>query len=364
MSPINPSAPRIASTVDLARHLGLSEWTVSRAINGHPEVKAATRERILQAMEESGFRPNPVARGLNGKAMGIVGVCFGDPRNGVMVEKISALDRFLHAHELRGVLSISQRNEASEGRILSDFRHMRVDGVVLIQSFLGARLLSRLLDGMSCVHVDPADTEISPSITMDRGVAMRMVVDHLVGLGHRSFALLGFGPSNFFRWDGVQAALAAHGIDLETRLESIELESPGLESFSEGVEMAQRLIPRVRAAQRARKRGGAVRYPTALIALNDRVAIGAIQAFHAAGIAIPRDLSLVGFDDLEVGSHLLPKLTTVNQQPELLMKRAGELLLGVLGKPGGTSRKRLHVDPLLQVRESSGPAPALVSLSA
>ncbi|SDU29421.1 transcriptional regulator, LacI family [Verrucomicrobium sp. GAS474] len=351
MPPLPPAPPRIASTVDLARYLGISEWTVSRAINGHPEVKAATRERILQAMEEVGFRPNPVARGLNGKAMGVVGVCFGDPRNAVMIEKIASLDRFLHAYQLRGVLSISHRDEASEGRILSDFRHMRVDGVVLIQSFLGAKALSRLSDGMRCVHVDPAEPELFPSVTMDRGAAMRLIVDHLVGLGHRSFALLGFGPTSAVRWNGVRSALAAHGLDPDRSLETFELEQAGHESFVEGVELAGRLARRLKAkGKKAAKR------PTAVIALNDRIAIGAIQTLVRGGIAVPRDLSVVGFDDLDIGSHLLPTLTTINQQPEMLMQRVGELLLGVLGKPAGSSRKRLHVEPRLMVRESTGPA--------
>ena len=337
--------PKIASTLGLARYLGLSEWTVSRAINGHPEVKAATKERIFKAMDEVGFRPNPVARGLSGKAMGIVGICFGNTYNAVMIDKITLLDQFLRDHQLRGILAISPKDEASEVRILEDFRHLRVDGIVLIQSFLSADQLHDVLEGVPCVHVDPSDPTLLPSVTLDRAEAMRLEVDHLVEFGHRSFGALGFSSSNRWRWDGLVKALLDQGINPDKNLQAFELDTPGLESYAEGIELAK-------LALKAKKR------PTAFIAVNDRVAVGAMQEMRDAGFRTPEDFSVAGFDNFAIGRHLHPTITTIDQQAHLLIQKAGELLLEQLGKtPQSGKDKALSIEPRLILRESTGPVP-------
>ena len=336
---------KVASTLGLARYLGLSEWTVSRAINGHPEVKAATRERILRAMEEVGFRPNPVARGLSGKAMGIVGVCFGNAYSAVMIDKISLLDQFLRDQQLRGILSISPRDEESELRILADFLHLRVDAIVLIQSILSAVQLRKTLGSALCVHVDPRSQDILPSVSLDRLEAMHLIVNHLVGLGHRSMGTLGFSSTNIARWKGLTETLKEHGLSPDRHLQVFELEDQRAESYGEGIGLAK-------CALEAKK------LPTAFIALNDHIAAGAIQAFRDANYRIPQDISVVGFDNLTVGQHLRPTLTTIDQQPQLLISHAGGLLLEQLGKSSGPSLgKNIKVEPRLIVRESTGPAP-------
>jgi DNA-binding LacI/PurR family transcriptional regulator len=336
---------KVGSTLSLARYLGLSEWTVSRAINGHPEVKAATRERILKAMEEVGFRPNPVARGLSGKAMGIVGVCFGNAHSGVMIDKITLLDQFLRQHDLRGILSISSQDEASELRILADFLHLRVDAIVLIQSVLATAQIQKLLDGALCVHVDPANQDILPRVSLDRDKAMHLIVDHLFELGHRSIGALGFSALNVWRWKGLVEALIEHGLSPERNLQAFELEDRGSESYAEGKELVRRALA-------AKKR------PTAFIAVNDRVAAGAMQELRDQGLRVPEDFSVVGFDNLTVGRHLRPTLTTIDQQPQLLITQAGELLLEQLGKSSGPSLgKCITVEPRLIIRESTGPVP-------
>jgi len=335
--------PKISSTLALAEYLGLSEWTVSRAINGHPEVKTATRERILKAMDEIGFRPNPVARGLSGKGMGIIGVCFGNTQNTIMIDKITLLDKFLRGHDLRAILAISPKDEEGELRILEDFRHLRVDGIVLIQSYLASSTLQKVLKGIPCVQVDPADAGSFHSVTLDRPEAMRQMVTHLLDLGHRSFATLGFSSTNSWRWQGVVAAFRDYGLSVERNVQAFELADPGDESYAEGMELARMAL-------------GAKKRATALVAINDRVAEAVIQKIEDEGLAVPRDFSVVGFDNLTMGQHLRPTLTTVDQQPHKLISQAGNLLLEQLGrKIPSSDEKHLIVEPLLIVRESSGP---------
>jgi len=340
---------KIASTLSLARHLGLSQWTVSRAINGHPEVKAKTRERILKAMEELRFRPNPVARGLSGKAMGVVGVCFGHTYNAVMIDKITLLDEFLRDHQLRAILAISPKDAASELRIIEDFRHLRVDGIVLIQSYLGKAEIEDVLMGTPCVHLDPADPNLYPNVSLNRKKAMQLEVDHLVGLGHRFFGVLGFSSGNRWRWEGMVEAFERHGISPEKNVQVFELESPGLESYEEGIELAKLAL-------------GARKRPTAFIAINDRVAMGAMQEMSNSGFRVPDDFSVVGFDNLVPGRYLRPTITTIDQQPSLLVTKAGSLLLEHLGKIGTPNASRsLVIEPQLIIRESTGPAPRINS---
>lgn len=338
------NVPKIGSTVDLAKYLGLSEWTVSRAINGHAEVKLATRQRVLQAMDEVGFRPSPLARGLNGKSTGVVGVCFGNPRNPLMSEKIASLDEFLRENQLRGVLAITPRDEVSESRIIADFRQLRVDGVIMIQSYASAEKAQKWLHGMHAVHVDPSQIDHRPAVSVDRHRAMHLLVDHLVGLGHRSFAAVGFSMINRWRWVGLQEALRSHGLDPEECLQAFELETPGRESFAEGIQLAQLVL-----AAKLR--------PTAWIALNDHVAVGAMRYLADHGFDVPGDFSITGFDDLEVGRYLKPSLTTIDQCQHIVVRRAGELLIEQIRQTRDSAAQEiLRVEPRLLVRGSTGPA--------
>ena len=331
---------QVSSTLGLAQLLGLSEWTVSRAINGHPEVKASTRERILKAMDEFGFRPNPVARGLSGKAMGIVGVCFGMARNALMMQKVTILDEFLRENSLRGILAIAPPDQASQIRIVEDFKHLRVDGMVLVQPYIGPSQLGKILEGIRYVLVDYGTDDLKPRVWLDRHKAMDMIVEHLWSLGHRSFGTLGFSDDSRDRWLGLKESLHARGASIERDVQPFVLAAPGLESFAEGIQLA-------RLALAAPKR------PTAFIAVNDEVAAGAMQEMRDRGIKIPADISIVGFSNFDVGQFLRPRLTTIDQQPALMMRAAGETLLSQLGSKPNRSANRC-IDPVLIVRESTG----------
>ncbi|HSI82577.1 MAG: LacI family DNA-binding transcriptional regulator [Candidatus Methylacidiphilales bacterium] len=340
------SEKQVVSTADLARHLDLSEWTVSRAINGHPEVKAATRKRVLEAMAELGFQPNLHARGLNGKATGIVGICFGNPRNSLVIDKIATLEEYLRLHHLRGILAINPHDVESELRIISDFRHLRVDGMVLIHSYLAGSQLDKALRGMKCVLVDSGHRSTDfPGIHLNRIRAGRFLVDHLCSLGHRSFATLGYSNSNRWRWDGIVTALHCNHLnpDKPEVLRAYELPSPGEEAYGEGIKLVKMAL--------ADKNP-----PTAFLAVNDRVAVGAIQGLRDNGYEVPRDFSVTGFDNLEVSRHLRPTITTIDQQPRMAMERAGEMLLTQLGL-STNQLENLLLEPIFHARESTGPAP-------
>ena len=329
----------------MAEYLSLSEWTVSRAINGHPEVKTATRDRILKAMDELGFRPNPVARKLNGKAMGVVGVCFINPHSSIMIDKITLLDEFLFRHGLRGILAISSADQEKELRIIKDFLHLQVDGMVLIQSALPDALLQKTLGQTPCVLIDPADISCTSKVWLDRCEAMRLTVQHLLDLGHRSFSTLGITPLDAWRWPGIVETLEKSGLNAEECVQSFPLDFAKGESCAEGMELTNRVL-------------ASSFQSTALIALNDQIAIGAIRALYNAGYHVPKDFSVVGFDNLTVGRYWYPALTSIDQQTENIISSAGKLLLEELARRSNAKiAKVIRITPQLIIRGSTGISP-------
>src|SRR5687768_3803113 len=158
----------INSIAEFARELNLSSWTVSRAINGHPEVNEQTRQRILRAMDELGFRPNPLAAGLGGRRTNMVGVCFWGLGNPIVDRKVFHLQEFLRSRHLRSFLELRSRDVAQEVRAIEDFQRIHVDGIVVLHSDLDVATSSRLLKHTACVHVDPHEMQNAPCMLVDR----------------------------------------------------------------------------------------------------------------------------------------------------------------------------------------------------
>ncbi len=335
--------PVVTSVSDLARYLGLSDWTVSRAINNYPAVKASTRERVHKAMKEVGFRPNPIARGLRGKGTGLVGVCFNELRNTILIEKLATFEEFLHSHGFRSILSFTGQDIAGEINAIKDFRNLRVDAIVQVQSQMKPAQAKEVLADSKWVQVDPAHPELTPSVQVDRKLGTLLLIDHLVELGHRRFGLLGIAAGDNWRWPGLLAGLKRHGLDPATCMTLYPFQSGLYASYEMGGMLAEAVL-----ADR--------NPPRALIAMNDRVAIAAIQRLRHAGARIPKDFSVTGFDNLDIAHHLFPTLTTIDQQPALLMKTGGDLLLQQL-RPGKTKLpEKCLVAPVLRVGQSTGPA--------
>jgi DNA-binding LacI/PurR family transcriptional regulator len=336
-------AGRINSIVDFAKHLDLSVWTVSRAINGHPEVKELTRRRVLAAMDEVGYRPNPLARGLGGRRTGMIGVCSIGIENPILNAKIYHLQEFLRPHGLRILLEMAPQHSPDETRAIDDFARLHVDGVVLMYSALTSENVGRLLPGVATVQVDPHRPQNLPNISIDRRKAMRLLFEHLLHFGHRSFALL-FAHSDPWRWPALTEVARDHGLDPQKIFRFVEA-PPGAGPLQAGQIMTEELL-------RWPKR------PTAILARDDRMALGVIQAVRQAGLQVPADMSVAGFDNLDLARQLHPTLTTVDQNPALLMKQAVAMLLAEIALPP-KRRGRAQtetISPELVTGESTGPA--------
>jgi DNA-binding LacI/PurR family transcriptional regulator len=335
----------ILSIADFARHLKLSAWTVSRAINGHPEVNEKTRRRVLAAMDELGFRPNPLARGLGGRRTGMIGVCFMGLGNPIVDKKVYALQEFFRRQHLQTVLEVRMRDREQELHAIENFRRIHVDGVVLMYSELNAATSVEALKGVPCVQVDPHQPQTIPSVALDRRKAMRLLMDHLFRLEHTLFGLLGTGRNDVWRWPALVDIARTRRLDPEKIYRHFD-DLLHIESMIErGQLMAQAVLEMDRR-------------PTALIAANDQMAIGVIQTLREAGVSIPREISVTGFDNLDLGRKLHPTLTTIEQNSVQLMERAGALLLEQIKLPPDERGKPIaeFIPPQLVVGESTGPS--------
>ncbi|AHF91410.1 LacI family transcription regulator [Opitutaceae bacterium TAV5] len=338
-------SPVVRSTAELADHLGLSRWTVSHGLNDRPWVKEETRRRIQDAARELGFTPNPLARGLQNGRTGMIGVCFNELENPIIVKKISILQRLLQERGYQGLIELTLGKPDVEQRVVQHFLAMRVEGIVTVNSrFDPSRLLAR--SGIPLVHIDPYDETLLPHVRMDRAAAMEALVLHATSLGHRRFVLLGM-PENEFgeRWRGLRAGFSRAGIDETRDVRGIDRGDPDPPDYDHGRTLAGDLLD-----------SGFV--PTVILAVNDRVAIGAMNRLSEAGWQIPRKCSVTGFDNLDIGNHWNPRITTIDHQAEELLVSGLELLFRRILRPRSGSTYTETIAPRLIPRQSTLPPSA------
>ncbi len=340
-----PSKPPTAAA--LARHLGLSRWTVSRVLNGHPGVLPATVERVQRAMEELGYQPNALARGLRGGKTGTVGICFQEIETPILVRKSSILQNLLREQGRHTLIELTAGSPGLEERIVGHFLAMRVDGIVLIGSRLNEddpALRNAREQGTPVVWVDPETPDIPHRVTLDRAYSMKLSLEHLHGLGHRKFVTLGLDPTDAYgktKLRGLEQTARELGLDWERDFTHFRHEGKQQHDYAYGERMAERLL-----ADRPTATGS--------IVLNDRVAIGLMHRLRREGWDFPKDLSLVSYDNLDIAAYAWPPLTTIDQRVESMMAAAAGMLDALIS--GGEVAAALQpqtIRPLLIERDSA-----------
>jgi LacI family transcriptional regulator len=308
---------RVAVMVDVARLAGVSHQTVSRVLNGHPHVAAATRERVLTAMRTLDYRPNAPARWLAGRRSRMIGVIsdggelYGPTRTLLAIERaaraagygvsIVTLDRTGH----RAVL-------AAVG-VLAD---QCVAGVIVIAPrSAAAAALHRLPQGMVGVGVESDAGGAVPAVSVDQATGARLVVRHLLDLGHRTVWHVTGPPDSLDarrRVKGWRAVLTRAGAEAPPPL-------PGDWTAASGYRAGQALAGPALA-----------RCATAVFAGNDQMAVGLLRAFAERGLRVPGDVSVAGFDDIPEAAYLTPPLTTVRQDLDAVGRRCVATLLAAV----------------------------------
>ncbi len=339
--------PKRVTQSDVARRAGVSRATVSYVLNARPQsripITAETRQRVLAAAEELGYHPDARARSLRSGQTHVIGLVISEAYNPHFWAFVQGIDAVARERGYSLVLSVCGQERERVRDCLSILPERRVDGLIL-QLGVDPTVVSAELDALRLqrapvvglgTHIPGAD-----HVGQDYYLGAGRLMEHLIGLGHRRIAFIHGAThpqAGAERLRAYREALAAAGLSHDEEL--VTYCGPRLGDGLAAAEQLLAIVPR----------------PTAIIGLNDLMAIGALQAAGRAGLCVPGDLSVAGFDDIEVAAYLVPPLTTVRVHTEEAGQRAAELLLRRIENPGAPPQ-RLMLPGELVVRGSTGPA--------
>lgn len=328
--------PRRAATIrDVAAKAEVSVATISRVFNASAPVRDEVRERVIAAARELNYVPHAAARSLSIRSTATIGVVLPDLHGEFFSEVIRGIDLTARAAGFHILLSGSHADRTEMRAVLSALRG-RVDGLIVMSPDLEPETLVADLPHGLPIAVLNSTVQGWPSITIDNFGGAREVVRHLGELGHQRIAFIGGPPLNIDageRRRGYHAGLRA------ASLEAIELD--GRFTEESGYEAARTFLEQ---SPRA----------TALFTANDAMAIGALSAFREAGVAVPDDVALVGFDDVPIARYLAPPLTTVAVPIAELGRSAFDVLHALTRGEATPPNRKLKTS--LVIRESCGSA--------
>lgn len=329
---------------DVARRAHVSIATVSRVLNNVPRgVRAALRRRVLRVAQELDFRPNALARSLHQKRTGTLGLLITDIANPYYAEITRGIEDVLRRHAYALFICNTDRNPDTMASYIETLREKRVDGIIIGGGGTpGRRHFQALHDrGVPAVLIGRYDVPL-PAVRIDNLKGGWEAATHLIRLGHRRIAILS-GPMTSTsiqdRMKGYRRALREHGLSLPK-----DWVVHGDLRPASALQLAERLLA-------ARRR------PTAILAANDQMAIATIRIALKLGLRVPEDLSVVGFDNIQLASYVSPALTTMGVPLYRIGVAAAETAIRLLaGSPGN---EEAWFTPELILRESTGPPPAL-----
>jgi LacI family transcriptional regulator len=335
--------PRGANIRDVAARAGVSVATVSRVFNSAQVVRDQTARRVREAAHLLRYVPHVAARSLSTRQTGTIGVLLPDLHGEFFSEVIRGIDAAARRHGYHLLLSGSHSDWDEMAAVLAATRG-RVDGLIVMSPDLETGALhAHLPVGLPAVLLN-CPAAAGPSITIENRRGSSSVVRHLVRLGHRRIAFIRGPEKNadaLERLQGYRSTLTSLvGAEEYLELAGDFTENGGFAGARRALEFKAR--------------------PSAIFAANDAMAIGALCAFREAGVNVPADMAVVGFDDIPAARYIAPPLTTVAVDIEALGGRALELLLEALHHEKQADRRET-IPTRLVVRESCGARSSAVS---
>jgi LacI family transcriptional regulator len=330
---------------DIAKELGISKMTVSRAINNHPAINAETRERVLEVARRMNYRPNQYARALITNRSYLIGLIVPDLMHSYFAELAKAIEAIARPAGYEILICNTEEDAATELAEVEALRH-RTDGLIIasaVPASSASAYRKMMKEGAKIVFIDRHFESLRlPAVTTDDVKVGRLATEHLIALGHRRIGHLR-GTSVAVaadRFEGYKQALAAHKIRHDEKLvrDCGFFESDGYQAMRAWIAEAA--------------------VPSAVFAANDPAAIGAMQALEEARIRVPNDTAIVGAGNIHYGDRLSVPLTTVTWDKTRMGQQAARLLLTLLGSEADAEvngrRGRIICEPELVVRKSCG----------
>ncbi len=328
-----------ATTIkDVARVAQVSVATVSRALNGHHNVTAEVRRRVEEAAAQLRYVPHAAARSLSSRRTQTMGVVLPDLHGEFFSELVRGIDLVARAHGLHLLVSSYHGHPEEQGAALRTLRG-RVDGLLVMSPFAGVPepQVDRPASVLPIVLINSPAAPDGDVLTVDNYGGARTMVRHLVDSGHRRIAFIAGPEGNF----DAHERLRGYRDELAERLPGTEpWVLPGAFDEASGHRAGQSLL---KASPR----------PDAVFAANDMMALGCLFAFSHAGVSVPGDIALAGFDDIPLAHYMHPALTTMQVNIASLGEAAARLLIARLAGETGPAEGRVF-HPQLIVRESSG----------
>ena len=327
-----------SSIIDVAKKAGVSIATVSRVLNGSEKVRPETRKKVLSIINEMKYAPNPAARGLIMRKMEAIGLLLPDLHGEFFSEVIRGADEAIQ-HQGYHLIVSSSHNDPKEIEAAIRFMRGRVDGLVVMSPQVDSELLlTNLPKGLPVVllncHINNPHFD---TIVTDGFGGARDMITYLISTGHTSIAVVKGGENNIEsqeRLRGYRAAMTKFGLPVKK-----ENEFAGDFTEASGFDAARKILElKLR--------------PTAIFTFNDSMAIGAIGAIREAGLRIPDDISICGFDDIPVAKFLSPSLTSVHIPIHELGAMAINRVFDRLQKRTKGDAAHIFVPTTLSVRNS------------
>jgi len=338
MTDVNMHRGARATLQDVAREAGVSIKTVSRVVNHERSVSPAMVERVVEVISRLGYQPNELARSLRGNRTRTVGLMIADVSNPFFAECCKAIDEVARSHGYSVILCASAEDAESEREYIGLLTRRRVDGLLLAPAAGGQshRELD-LVAGPAVVAFDrPFEGAETDAVLVTNRDGAREAAEHLVGHRHRRIAFLGDDGRIYTareRLEGYREAMESSGLEAIHRL--------GTGSIAAAEKATDELLEMQDP-------------PTAFLAGNGLITAGVLRTLDRAGLRVPGDVAVVGFDDFDLMSALSPRLTAVRQPTRELGRRAAELLFDRLEGRDSSPPRHLVLPTELVVRGSCG----------
>lgn len=333
MEPEKVRAPNIR---DVAKLAGVSYQTVSRVLNESPSIRPSTKERVLGVIEQLGYQPNQAARALVTNRSRTIGVLSGDTAHYGPATSVKAIEVAARQADYRVMITNTSSDYESIRSSLDFLRQQAVEAIVVIAPQV--RVFDAIADmnlTIPFVTLDSTQRDETRSMSVDQFAGGRLATRHLIDLGHQEIEHLA-GPQ-----DWIEADARMRGFLHEINEADLSTRPPILGDWTAefGHHAGRELL----------------RHPdfTAVFCANDQMALGLMHALHEAGVRVPQDVSVVGFDDIPDAAHLWPPLTTVRQDFAEIGRRALAILLDEI--TGSTDARHDQIAPELIVRSSTAP---------
>jgi DNA-binding LacI/PurR family transcriptional regulator len=330
----------MASLYDVAKLAGVSISTVSRVIHNTVPVDKGTRRRVEDAIKKTNYRPNLLAQGLRGKSRNFIGLVVPEISHNTFARFIDFVEQATRETGFELLLRNTNENPELEEQFIDKLIRLHVSGVIFVRVSDQSRIFRMLNEtDIPFVVIDRAlKKEDIPTIVLDNYAAGRIAAEHLHSLGHTEVGCI-TGSYDIFLSRERLRGFTDYFLEQNIVISHSNI-FEGDFKFASGNQAARYFLSRQH-------------MPTAIWSQNDLMAIGAIKEFTNAGLSIPKDLSIIGMDDLEVCNMITPSLTSISQPFEEMARKSVEAIINAIDNPKTTQQQSSSLHSKLIIRDST-----------